>query len=117
MGIPYAEFCQDISVPVTITDVMEYPDKYSKSVELFLSQIKPKWKRIDSLSLDYIQREFNNMGIVKNKLEILLDDDDIPDGLLNTLSMELFGDKYNNLVNNNKTIINVTAVYIILLNK
>lgn len=78
---------------------------------LFVENMKKQVSRFDKISMSYIQGTFSSPGELVTKISAKYPDGEIPNGLLNTLSKELYGKAYVDASDLECKIINVLSIY------
>lgn len=102
------------TMPVSC-DTLECVDKkYHEPVNILIQNLKPKMSVLDKFRPVYITQAFSDMDQVVNKLDSI--GGDIPDGIISTLSKELYGKHFNELNNTEEGIIKILSTYICIVN-
>ena len=120
----FAQFCEnltseiDLSSLETDSNTLAVPPKYQTISFNICSNLANKVERFDSLSISYIEAFFDkyNKTELDQKLHEMTEEDDIPDGMINYMSYNLYGKLYNELLPKSKAIINVLSIYSLLQN-
>ena len=109
----FKQFCMSHATPkhVDITDSMDINPSYEGVVAITITNLKNKIDIFDRISIPYIEDRFENEYDVKACLD-LKDMGDIPDGIINRLSMGLYDKMFNDLTNEQQAIIKVFSTYI-----
>lgn len=95
-------------------DRVSIPEKYEGPVKVLVKNMKIKRDILDTVNIPYIESAFD--GDYKSILDEKLEDDEIPDSLIEHLANEIYGDNINCLTDNQRVIIKVLAVYICIQN-
>ena len=120
----FAQFCEnltseiDLSSLETDSNTLAVPPKYQTIAFNICSNLANKVERLDSLSISYIEAFFDkyNKTELDQKLHEMTEEDEIPDGMINYMSYNLYGKLYNELLPKSKAIINVLSIYSLLQN-
>lgn len=109
-----SELCLSLATNVpfdeTLSDTMEYPDRYKKIVDSMINQFRIHLDSLQQWRLVFLNKTFENEEAYIEKLKKI--GGDIPDGIINTLSQGIFDTKPSNLNTMQAAIIKVVAVYI-----
>lgn len=95
-------------------DRVSVPEKYSGPVKVLIKNMRNKVEIFDKVTIPYIENAFTND--YPNILEEKLDDQEIPNALIEELAYGIFDKKINDLTENQRSIIKVLSVYICILN-
>lgn len=95
-------------------DRVSIPDKYSTPVKVLIKNMRNKVEIFDRVDIPYIENAFSDdyPQILDEKLE----DQEIPNALIEELAYGIFDKKINDLTENQRSIIKVLSVYICILN-
>lgn len=107
---------EDYIVPDdTPTDVdAKYQEKMTGTIRLF----KPTASRLGLLCFPFIDNTFKNGQLdVEEVLKTKIDGDELPDSLFQGLSMGIYKKLYSELSNDERSIIKLLGVYIIISTK
>lgn len=112
MAINFNAFCKNYAVTekVIITDETDFPEVYKKTVEKIVDDLKYRTEDFDTISVDYIQMTLDSVGDINKALNYTAGD--IPDGIMNTLATELYGNLFNLIDEDAQPIIITIAAYI-----
>jgi hypothetical protein len=109
--------CQQLATPTineTDPDDFDYPDSIDTKLHALISNVKPKLQILDKINIPYIENAFDiKPDVLKEHLEKSCECI-IPDGLINTLSKELFNKDFNNMIVSEQAIIKVLSVYLMI---
>lgn len=107
----FLEFCRErvTGTPLDVKDV-EIPDRYKKAVQSMVQMMKNKRNIFDSINVPFVENAFtyDYEEILKDKLE----DGDVPDGIIHTLAIEIFGEQPIKLSKDQTAIIKILSTYI-----
>lgn len=92
----------------------QVPSQYEKPVNVLIKNMKVKKDIFDKVNIPYIEAAFSED--YPSILEDKLDDGEIPDGIIVTLSFGIYGKNFNKLSDDERTIIKVLSVYICIQN-
>lgn len=95
-------------------DDFDIPRKYVKPVNSLITIMRPKMRMLDRVSVTFIENAFEEN--VVERLDEHTEDGDIPDSIINTLSMELYNVMPSELSETQSAIIKVLACYICIQN-
>jgi len=120
----FAQFCEnftseiDLSNLETDSNTLAVPPEYQTICYNICSNLANKVERFDTLSISYIEAFFDkyNKTELDQKLHEMTEEDDIPDGMINYMSYNLYGKLYNELLPKSKAIINILSIYSLLQN-
>lgn len=112
MAIDFKKYCElyTVSSDIMITEDMTIPEEYVKTVDRVVDDLRYRTEDFDSVTIEYIQCTLDSvedMGAALRHTE-----GDIPDGMMNTLSKELYGKMFNELEQIEKSIIITISTYI-----
>lgn len=114
----FKEFCTALACVNEHTvagDEIIVPAKYEQKLNVFMESIKSKVNRFDKLDMTYIQTAMRDPALT-SRITAEVPDEEIPSGIINKLATTLYGNKYDELENDNKMIINVLSIYFIISN-
>ena len=127
---PFAAFCNRIAAKINVkipNGNYTLPVEYRNSADKLLAVLKNKKQTFPEYPIGFIQREFENMDYVLERLESKLEDGEIPDSVLTFFAYGLYStfDKdgkpipgktvgYNDLMDVLQNIIKVVSVYFML---
>lgn len=118
--IPFVEFARSVYADDAVVDITEdtsVPDKYKDAVEKLAAKFRDNGDIFLTAPYHHIQEALTQIDDIESLLVNACDNGDLPDGILNTLSMNIYGGLYNNLVDTDaKAVINALSVYIIISN-
>lgn len=108
----FIEFCNNVSYvtdkeSVTPCDLIVEEE----SLHSFITNMKKMSGRFDTLTLSYIQRAFENMGNVSDKIMEKYPNGDIPNNLIDKISQGVYDAHYKDLSDDKCRIINVLSIY------
>lgn len=98
------------------TSITEYPDKYETPLNSLIIIMKNKMEILDKISIKFIESAFDNMSSVQEALDKNTDKGEIPDGIINKLSTELYHISFNDLTQEQQAIIKVLSCYLCIQN-
>lgn len=112
MDKSFKDFCNDIAYvtdkeSVVPCDLIVEEENFHS----FITNMKEMSGRFDKLTLSYIQRAFENMGNVSDKIKEKCPDGDIPNNLIDKISQGVYGAHYKDLSDDKCRIINVLSIY------
>lgn len=112
----FLEFARDIyanSDEIVVSNETSVPEKYKTAVDKIANKFRDNGDLFAERPYGHMQDVFTED--VDARINEITEDGDVPDGILNTLAMNIYGGFYNNLVDDDsKAIINALAIYIIL---
>ena len=114
----FKQFCINITnpnLPDVMTDESDYEMEDSRIIDNITADIRNKLGFIDRISVPYIEGRFDELDNVGKILE-LTDNEDIPDELMNLISDKVYDKPFNSLSNDERSIIAVLSVYILIYN-
>lgn len=107
----FTNFCESIAM-VKGKDSVDKTGTYSdEKFDLFVKNMKSQCSRFDKISMSYIQTALAAPGSIIDKVSSKYPDGDIPDELINALTMGLYGKAYADASETECKIINVLAIY------
>lgn len=115
----FAEFCAKFcnQVPMTIQDVplesSELDTDISKRMHTLISNVRLQKNRFHQVPMHFITNRLADLDEVRKCLDSY-HDGDVPDEILESLSMELYEYPFNNLRVEYQNIIETLAVYIVV---
>lgn len=121
----FAQFCDNFTSGLDLSNLeidsnasLAVPPKYQTICYNICSNLASKMERLDSLSISYIEAFFDKYTKqeLDQKLHDMTEEDEIPDGMINYMAYNLYGNIYNNLLPEQKAIINVLSIYSLLQN-
>ena len=121
----FAQFCDNFTSGLDLSNLeidsnatLAVPPKYQTICYNICSNLASKMERLDSLSISYIEAFFDKYTKqeLDQKLHDMTEEDEIPDGMINYMSYNLYGTVYNELLPKQKAIINVLSIYSLLQN-
>lgn len=121
----FAQFCDNFTSGLDLSNLeidsnasLAVPPKYQTICYNICSNIANKVERLDSLSISYIEAFFDKYTKqeLDQKLHDMTEEDEIPDGMINYMAYNLYGKIYNDLLPEQKAIINVLSIYSLLQN-
>jgi len=106
---PFKDFCNNTAVVknkllVDKTETIDDP-----KLDKFITNIKNTLN--DNVELSYIQRAFSSTGEIIEKVSAKYPDGEIPNGILNKISIGLYDKPYAELDDAKCKIINVLSIY------
>lgn len=110
----FLEFCRKTAtdIDVKISYDRNVPEQYDNPMRVIVNNIKCRLDKLDSYEFPYIESVFDD------KFEAILDkngEEDVPDSVINTLSVALFDKLFNDLEDaDSKSIIKVLSVYLLI---
>ena len=110
-------FCKKtaLTLDMKISDDRNVPEQYDEPMRVLVNTMKCRINNLDSFEFPYIESVFNDE--VETLLDNNTEDGEIPDGVINTLSVALYEKPYNELTDKDeKSIIKVLSVYLIISN-
>lgn len=112
----FSEFCENIGFERNFEGVDKTLESTDSKLMTFIENMKQYAKRFDSLALTFIQRAFDNSNDVSQKITSVYPDGEIPDEIINTISLKLFEKAYSDpeLGSLNRKIINALSVYYVI---
>lgn len=112
----FLTYCKKIATNdhVVITDDRNVPEQYEQVTNVTISILKPKMSRLDRIEIPFITAKLNSCKTITDIIEEKLNGDDVPDGILNTLSDGLYGKSFNDLTIDEQSIIKVVGIYLII---
>lgn len=114
----FLQMCNRVSsntrINLDTTRDFNIPPEYLEKCRIVLTQVKNKINRADTIHIGFIQREFDNLTELGEKLKEVTTDGEIDEGVLLYFSYNLFKDHINNLTNEQQNIIKVLACYSML---
>ena len=120
MGTFY-DFVRRIAVvndSTTNPDDTDIPEKYEPIVDGVINTMKNRINNAKTSNVAFIEKCFddNNVADIMRQKMINneLPDGEVPDGIINKLSMSLYEKPFNDLSNDEQSIIKVLTVYIIV---
>ena len=120
MGLKFSEFCWKVATSGKLSEVSDSTDipvKYTKPVNVLIADMKNKAEIFDRINVPYVEAAFDQKDLeISTMLNDKLDDDDIPDGIINKLSEGIFKCKPTELTDQQAVIIKVLSVYICIQN-
>ena len=114
----FRQFCINITnpnIPDLSTTECVCPPTLIEAVDTISADIARKARFLHKVSVPYIEARFENLDKVESLLEFM-ELDDIPDTLLNHVAMCTFGEIFNKLSNEDRSIIAVLTIYILIHN-
>lgn len=110
----FAEFASSIYPGDNkISEDTSIPDKYLSLVNKLADKFRDNGDKLVENPYRHIQEALKNTDI--DDIESMTDDGEIPDGIMNTLAMNIYGGLYNAIVDTDqKAIINALTAYIII---
>ena len=114
----FKQFCINITNPVipdVDTDAMDCFVELDNVVNHVTSDIKNKLDIIDKIAIPYIEGKFDKLDNVGRILEFL-HRENIPDPMLNLIAFKVYDKSFNQLSNDERSIIAVLSVYILIYN-
>ena len=89
---------------------------YDKNViDNITRDIRNKLDFIDRISIPYIEGKFEKLDNVGKLLEYMKLED-VPDLLINYIARKVYGESYNKLSNDRRSIIAILSIYILIYN-
>lgn len=114
----FKQFCINIAnpnLPDIDTEESFCDDKYKQFVDVVSREIRNKLEFIDRVSIPNIEGKFDKLDDIGFILETS-NHQDIPDEFINYIAEKVFGKKFNQLSNDERSIIAVLSVYILIYN-
>ena len=106
------KYASDEHIQVDDTS-LNIPDGYKRFVEWLIAYMKPKMHSLDTISIDFIEKYFEDVDDLTKLLNDNTNDEEIPDSVINVLSNELYdGKSVDELTDDEQAIIKVLSVYI-----
>lgn len=112
----FLTYCKKVATNdhVVITDDRNVPEQYEQVTNVTITILKPKMSRLDRIEIPFINAKLNSYETISDVIEEKLNGDDVPDGILNTLSDGLYGKSFNDLTIDEQSIIKVVGIYLII---
>ena len=114
----FKQFCINITnpnLPDVISDDMDFEIEDTRIIDNVTTDVRNKLEFIDRISVPYIEGRFDKLDNVGKILEFT-NNEDIPDNLLNLISNKVYNKPFNSLSNDERSIIAVLSVYILIYN-
>lgn len=112
-------FCKKMGNPNSISvspDDRNVPEQYEEVLDATIKIMKPKMNIVDRISVPFIEKTFEKKPYIEICDE--LPNKEIPEGIINRLSIGLYDKVFNDLTDpDQQIIIKVLSVYIILSKK
>ena len=120
MGTFY-DFVRRIAVvndSTTNPDDTDIPEKYEPIVDGVINTMKNRINNAKTSNVAFIEKCFDDNDVAdimrQKMINNELPDGEVPDGIINKLSMSLYEKPFNDLSNDEQSIIKVLTVYIIV---
>lgn len=118
--VRFTEFCRRLVTKnrLTCPYTTDIPERYKVPVKTLIDDLKCKKDIFDKINIPYIEPIFDGSYDIDISAELddKLPDGEIPDGIINVLAEGIFGNKPNELTDDQQAIIKVLAVYICIQN-
>lgn len=113
----FREFCERLAteIPITITETEALTGKYLEPANVTINLLKNKVDRFDSVKVPYVEAVFDDKEW-ETKLNEKCPDGEIPDELINHLSIGIFKESPSSLEVWQQAIIKVLSTYICIQN-
>lgn len=114
----FKQFCINITNPMLENLSTDECDAcgYDKNViDNITRDIRNKLDFIDRISIPYIEGKFEKLDNVGKLLEYMKLED-VPDLLINYIARKVYGEPYNKLSNDRRSIIAILSIYILIYN-
>jgi hypothetical protein len=110
----FLSFCKNMTYktipPDVMTDSIEVEESIAKKIDVISEDILLRIENIEKVHIPYIEAAFDDMHAAFSKIQ----DNDIPDEILNRFAVNIFGEPFNQLSNVERSIIAVLSVYILI---
>lgn len=90
------------------------PEQYNEKIKNVVTYVRPRVGRLDRIEVPFIRTAFEDMTKVKKTLEEKTENGEVPDGILQKLSLDIYEKEFNDLTTEEQAIIKVLACYIII---
>lgn len=94
----------------------EIPEKYKTPVSSLITIMRNKMSILDKITIKFIEEAFDDMDKVQKALDENTENGEIPDGIINHLSIELYHKSFNGLTEEEQAIIKVLSCYLCIQN-
>lgn len=113
----FLDFCRrtashNDAVPATSDTTLS--EELKKRVDVLVNLMKNKLEIVDRVTIPFIEATFD--GDVISALDSKTEDGEVPDELINALSEKLYEKEFEQLSDDERSIINVLSCYIMLQN-
>lgn len=107
----FLDFCKEhvTDTPLKIEDV-EVPERYKRPVNAMVQMMKNKKNIFDVIDVPFVEQAFK--GNYEESLKEHLNDGEVPDGIIYTLSFKIFGEVPSRLSKDQMAIIKILSTYI-----
>ncbi len=96
------------------TDTTEYPYAIETKLKSLINIMKPKMEILNKINIPFIEKELDR---TPQELQMILERScgcEIPDGVINVLSKELYNKSFNSMSVSEQAIIKVLSVYLMI---
>lgn len=100
----------------TETDSKEIPERYVVPTQALIDIMKKKMSILDQINIPFIETVFDDIDKAIETLNEKTEDGDVPDGIINKLSSELYGSQIKELTKEQQAIIKVLSCYLCIQN-
>lgn len=112
----FKEFCIDTANKFIFDGNIEnvnVPEEYKVAVDSIIEAVKYKADRFDKVHISFIENAINDVSL-EDFAKVFNDKTKIPEGIFEKLSKEIFGKSFNNLDNDEMSIIKTIGIYLII---